>query len=126
MIERHVQVAVLLRSLGVKPMTGAHPLAMEFAKTGATDEQLRAAVEIARQRKPEPEAIAPAYLQPILADVLKPREPRRSPVAWWATNETMSAKARELGISDARVGEYPNEFKARIQAAIDAQGRVAA
>lgn len=125
-VERHVQVSTLLRSLGVKPMTGSHPLAMEFAKTGATDEQLRAAVEIARQRKPEPETIAPAYLQPILADVLKPREPRRSPVAWWATNETMVAKARELGIRDANPGEYPNEFKARIQQAIDAQGRAVA
>lgn len=124
--ERHIQVSVLLRSLGVKPMTGAHPLAMEFAKTGATDEQLRAAVEIARQRKPEPETIAPAYLQPILADVLKPREPRRSTIAWWATNETMSAKARELGIREASPGEQPHAFKARIQQAIDAQGRAAA
>jgi hypothetical protein len=39
--------------------------------------------------------------------------------AWWATNETMSAKARDLGISDARVGEPQASFKARIQQAID-------
>jgi len=126
-IERHVQVSVLLRSLGVSPMTGAHPMAMTFANTGATDEQLRAAVDIARVRKPAPEPISPNYLQPILAEVLNPPEMRpKKRDAWWLTNESMSAKARELGISDARPGEQPNEFKGRIQQAIEAQGRVAA
>lgn len=79
--ERHVQVAVLLRSLGVTPMTGQHPLAMVFANAGATDAQLRAAVEIARERKPVPQPISPAYLQPILQDVLNPPAPRRTTAA---------------------------------------------
>ena len=80
-IDRHIAVAVLLRALGVSPMTGSHPLAMVFANAGATDEQLRAAVEIARERKPAPQPISPAYLQPILQDVLHPPEPRRSVAA---------------------------------------------
>jgi hypothetical protein len=126
-VDRHVAVSVLLRSLGVSPMTGAHPMAMAFANTGASDEQLRAAVEIARERKPAPQPISPNYLQPILAEVLNPPEMRQKKRdAWWLTNESMSAKARELGISDAYRGEEPNAFKARIQQAIEAQGRVAA
>ncbi|NOV24180.1 DUF1376 domain-containing protein [Cupriavidus necator] len=125
--ERHVQVAVLLRSLGVSPMTGAHPMAMTFANTGATDDQLRSAVEIARDRKPAPQPISPNYLQPILAEILNPPAPRPKPQdAWWRTNEAMCAKARELGIPDARPGEDTHAFKARIQQAIEAQSRVAA
>lgn len=126
-VERHVVVSVLLRSLGVSPMTGAHPMAMAFANTGASDEQLRAAVEIARERKPAPQPISPNYLQPILAEVLNPPEMRpKKRDAWWLTNESMSAKARELGISEAYRGEEPHAFKARIQQAIEAQGRVEA
>lgn len=74
--ERHVEIAVLLRSLGVAPMTGSHPMAMQFANDGATDQHLRAAVDIARERKPAPEAISPNYLRPILADVMNPQAPR--------------------------------------------------
>lgn len=126
--DRTIDVAVLLRSLGVAPMTGQHPAAREFADTGATDDQLRAAVEVARDRKPAPEPISPNYLRPILAEILNPPAPRSTKQhdSWWATNETMSAKARELGIREASPGEQPHAFKARIQQAIDAQGRAAA
>lgn len=71
--DRAIAVAVLLRKAGVSPMTGQHPAAREFADTGANDAQLLAAVDIARQRKPAPEAISPNYLRPILAEILSPK-----------------------------------------------------
>lgn len=124
-VERHVQVSVLLRSLGVKPMTGAHPLAMQFANTGATDDQLRAAVEIARQRKPEPQDIAPAYLQPILADVLNPPAPRKTHDAWWASDAGIDRKGRELGMQPHGNESYA-AYKDRIHAEIRKREGVAA
>lgn len=129
--ERHVQVAVLLRSLGVTPITGQHPLAMVFANAGATDAQLRAAVEIARERKPVPQPISPAYLQPILQDVLNPPQPKpqahRPPPLHAMSDTQLNAEGRRVGAGEARMGETRPEYIARIQTAMAAaQGRATA
>ena len=130
-IERHIAVSVLLRSLGVAPMTGSHPLAVAFAKSGATDEQLRAAVEIARERKPAPQPISPAYLQPILQDVLNPPQPKpqahRPPPLHAMSDTQLNAEGRRVGAGEARMGESRPEYIARIQTAMAAaQGRATA
>lgn len=130
-IERHIAVAVLLRGLGVSPMTGTHPLAMVFANAGATDEQLRAAVEIARERKPAPQPISPAYLQPILQDVLNPPQPKpqahRPPPLHAMSDTQLNAEGRRVGAGEARMGESRPEYIARIQTAMAAaQGRATA
>ncbi|WP_284459596.1 DUF1376 domain-containing protein [Cupriavidus campinensis] len=127
--DRAIDVAVLLRSLGVSPMTGQHPAAREFADTGATDDQLRAAVEVARDRKPAPEAISPNYLRPILAEILNPPKPRapKSPPLHALTDVQLNAEGVRAGVGEARIGETRHEFIARIQTAqAIAQGRVAA
>ncbi|CAH0447279.1 hypothetical protein LMG10661_03345 [Ralstonia syzygii subsp. syzygii] len=100
--ERHVQVAVLLRSLGVRPMTGSHPLAAVFANAGATDAQLRAAVDIARQRKPSPEPIPPGYLQPILQDILAP--PVARPTATAAARD--ADRAHTIAVLTGRSNDH--------------------
>lgn len=97
-------------------MTGMHPAATEFANTGATDEQLRAAVDIARQRKPAPEAISPNYLRPILAEVMNPQAPR-------PTASRADARAQERADVHAILsGRKPNHE--RTPDAIDVEARV--
>ncbi|WP_197328692.1 YdaU family protein [Ralstonia syzygii] len=100
--ERHVQVSVLLRALGVRPMTGSHPLAAIFANAGATDDQLRAAVDIARQRKPSPEPIPPGYLQPILQDILAP--PAARPTATAAARD--ADRAHTIAVLTGRSNDH--------------------
>ena len=80
-----------------------------------SDDEILFAAQSAKARKPN-ERISLAYLVPILADkgsTPKPRGP-----AWWATENGILAKGRELGI-EARVGETMPEFKARINAKIE-------
>jgi hypothetical protein len=48
----------------------------------------------------------------------KAAEPKRQGGNWWATDETILAKGRELGIAP-RSGEYMGQFKARIEAMLD-------
>jgi len=48
----------------------------------------------------------------------KAAEPKKSAGNWWATDETILAKGRELGIAP-RSGEYMGQFKARIEAMLD-------
>jgi hypothetical protein len=45
-------------------------------------------------------------------------QPKKSAGNWWATDETILAKGRELGIAP-RSGEYMGQFKARIEATLD-------
>lgn len=45
-------------------------------------------------------------------------QPKKLAGNWWATDETILAKGRELGISP-RSGEYMGQFKARIEAILD-------
>jgi len=45
-------------------------------------------------------------------------EPKKQGGNWWATDETILAKGRELGIAP-RSGEYMGQFKARIEAILD-------
>lgn len=128
-IERHVQVAILLRGLGVSPITPMHPAARELAETGASDEQLRAAVDVARERKPAPEAISPNYLRPILAEILNPPKPRapKAPPLHAMTDTQLNAEGKRCGAGEARIGETRHDYIGRIQTAqAIAQGRVAA
>lgn len=129
--DRAVDVAVLLRSLGVSPMTGQHPAAREFADTGATDDQLRAAVDIARERKPAPEPISPNYLRPILGEILNPPAPRpakpKAVPLIAMTDAQLNAAGVAAGVGEARIGETRHEYIARIQTAqAIAQGRAIA
>jgi len=45
-------------------------------------------------------------------------EPKKQAGNWWATDETILAKGREMGIAP-RSGEYMGQFKARIEAMLD-------
>jgi len=57
---------------GVRPATPFHPLVVEWAREGISVDKLKHAIGVARQRKPAPQPISPAYLDPILHDESKP------------------------------------------------------
>lgn len=81
-----------------------------------SDDEILFAAQSAKARKPN-ERISLAYLVPILADKGSTPKPKPREPAWWATENGIIAKGRELGI-DARIGESMPEFKARINAKI--------
>jgi uncharacterized protein YdaU (DUF1376 family) len=106
----------------------AHPSIIALAEQGIDPETVRACCAEAREAKPN-ESISVAYIvkkleawraQAAAIDVRGAGRPKTSG-NWGLTAQSMSAKARELGISDARPGESEGQFKARIQAAISAR-----
>lgn len=126
--KRNVQIAILLRAKGVKPLTSMHPEALAWAENPAcTDEILTAAVESARQYKGETADINPNYLKPIIEQLLtKPpdKPPKQQQDAWWLTNAGIERKGKELGMF-ARGTESYNDFKDRIFAKLREGGKAA-
>lgn len=116
---RHVEVSILLRNLSVKPMTSMHPNCIEWAENPRiTDELLTAAVETARQYKPEGD-IHPNYLAPIVTELL---QPKRDDNSWKRSNEGIERKGRELGLFATRNEDYKG-FADRISKEIDKRKR---
>ena len=114
---RAVAVAILLRKLGVRPITPQHPLALEWgANEKCTDELLEQAIDTARVRKPAPESIHPNYLAPIVAELLNP-PPSREDNAWKRSDAGIDAKGRELGMFPRGTESY-SDFRGRIEAEI--------
>jgi len=110
---RNVAIAVLLRNLGVKPMTSMHPLAIEWGSNPAiTDAVLTDVIEQARQYKPTGD-IPPNYIVNIVAEKLNP-PPAREDNAWKRTDAGIDAKGRELGMSPKPTENYP-EYRSRIE-----------
>lgn len=115
---RATAIAVLLRVEQVST-TAMNPTVIGWAEKGIRDEQLKAALALARQRREDEGSLQPinvGYLNACLQSVLKPAKPKGD--AWWQSVPAMEAKARELGIAGARPGEEMDAFKARITTAI--------
>lgn len=118
---RATAMSVLLRQEQI-PAQALNPTLLGWAEQGIRDEQLRAAVVLARQRREAEGSQQPinvGYLNACLQSVLKPRKPKAD--AWWLSVGAMEAKARELGIAGARPGEEMDAFKARITDALRRQ-----
>lgn len=115
---RATEIAVLLRVEQIST-TAMNPTVIGWAEKGIRDEQLKAAVALARQRREDEGSLQPinvGYLNACLQSVLKPQKAKGD--AWWLSVQAMEAKARELGIAGARPGEEMDAFKARITTAI--------
>lgn len=113
---RNVEISILLRAAGIKPMTSVHPLAVEWAANEAvTDDLLTGAVDMARQAKGEGAVISPNYLKPIVEQLLNPPEPKAKPPvdSWWTSNAGIDRKAAELGMRGYGNQGYP-ELRDRI------------
>jgi hypothetical protein len=118
---RATAMAVLLRTENV-PATAMNPTLIGWAEQGIRDDQLQAAVVLARQRREAEGSLQPVnvgYLNACLQSVLRPPKPKSDP--WWLSAGAMEAKARELGIAGARPGEETDAFKARITDAVRRQ-----
>jgi hypothetical protein len=118
---RATAMAVLLRTENV-PAQAMNPTLIGWAEQGIRDDQVRAAMVLARQRREAEgslQQINVGFLNACLQSVLKPPKPKAD--AWWLSVGAMEAKARELGIAGARPGEEMDAFKARIADALRRQ-----
>lgn len=68
----YAAMAISLRNQGVE-CTSMHPLVVQWVDRGIAVAQALAAIEQARMRKPKPEKIPIAYLDPIVAEIINPR-----------------------------------------------------
>lgn len=102
----------------------SHPSVIALAEQGVDLETLDACCKEARDAKPN-ESISIGYIVKKLegwkaqASAIKvggAQKPKSD--QWFVSPQAMSAKARELGIADARPGESEAQFKARIQYAL--------
>jgi len=113
--------AVDLKRRGVS-VTSMHPTLIAWIEDKFTLPQVIEALGIARDRKPEPEQIAPNYLDRILRDPPKKQEP-----SWWLDDAQTMAKAKEYGVTT--YGKQREQLKQDILAAIasrkSAQGPIA-
>lgn len=109
-----------MRSNGIEGCNASNPIVQGWADNPrVTDDLLLTAASMAKAR--EVLRPGPKYLAPIVEQLLAPKPAKPKADAWWATNETMRAKAREIGIADARPGEEPSAFRSRIQQALNAK-----
>lgn len=121
------QISIVLRkhSISANP---SHPSVIALAEQGVDLETLEACCKEVRESKPN-ETIAIGY-------VLKKLEGWKAQAksisvqgvakakkvdTWFLSVDGMNSKARELGISGARMGESEAAFKSRIQQAINAR-----
>lgn len=60
-----------------------------------------------------------------LGEIFQPaqKRPAQSGPAWWMSHTLMERKGAEVGIGPARPGETSDQYRARIQAAMDDQQR---
>ena len=109
----------LLRGLGVN-VTPADPRLLGWLGLGATDEQLREAVERARLNKPSPDRIPAAYLDPIVREVVAGPPQRvngHAEPVWWGSESATIAKGEQIGVR-ARPGEEMHAYRQRIREAL--------
>lgn len=102
-------------------VTSMHPTLHAWVRDGITLEQLVECVGIARQQKPEPERIAPNYLDKIVRSQLKPKVDN----SWLMTDDGVMGKGREVGLLP-KVGESMQDYRARVkQAVLGGDGKAA-
>ena len=124
-IERHVQIALLLRAQGVQATSQNPTVCVTWANDPkVTDEVLNVAITKAKAAKPN-QQIPVNYLARIVEGELtaqaapppEPKKPRSDDWAWKRSNEGIVAKGRELGMF-ARGGESYPDFASRIENAL--------
>jgi hypothetical protein len=129
-LDRHVQIALLLRAQGVQATSQNPIVAVTWAENPkVTDELLNVAITKAKAAKPG-EQIPVKYLARIVENLLAeqdapppaatPQKPKSDDWSWKRSNQGIEAKGRELGMF-ARGGESYADFAARIQAKLDEQ-----
>jgi hypothetical protein len=123
------QISIVMRKYSISA-NPSHPTVIALAEQGVDLETLEACCKETREAKPN-ETVSISYIAKKLegwkaqaAQVNVSGATKKKADTWFLSVQSMSAKARELGIPDARMGESEAAFKARIQMAIN--GRSAA
>lgn len=96
-----------------------HPLMIDWVRDGVTVNALKDAIATARQRKPVPESIPPAYLDKILQDRGKPTVD----TGWKRDDNKAAALCQQLGIPGPKRGEEAQAFHGRIERALAERAR---
>lgn len=121
------QIALQIRALDKSrnkrsAITSQHPKVLEWAKAGVTDTQIREAYDLAasaREADGDAGSINANYLDSFVRKVLNPPPAKANGGSWRDSEEATKAKARELGMGEARPGEDWAPFRARISAEIE-------
>lgn len=113
-------MTVALRKLGVT-VTSMHPTLLDWVAKGVTIPVAIEAVSMARQYKPLPESIPPAYLSTIIGQLLNPQPAGKAAAPleikpWWQSASGIDAKGAELGLRMADGEIFPN-WKLRVLSA---------
>lgn len=121
------QISIVLRryQIGANP---SHPSVIALAEQGVDLETLEACCKETRESKPN-ESISIGYVLKKLegwkaqakAISVQGVAKAKKVDTWFLSVDGMNSKARELGISGARMGETEAAFKSRIQQAINAR-----
>lgn len=120
-LQRQGHIARLLQEAGIRPVSATHAQTIEWADNPAvTDEILMAAIQAARQYKPQ-NSISPAYIRPIVQQLLMPLSPVKNTDTWWNSHEGIDRKGRELGIRAKPMESY-TDYKHRLFDAIRKTG----
>lgn len=96
-----------LRDEGVTNVTPSVPTIVDWVKRGVTVQLAREAVDLARDKKPKPQQVPLAYLEPIVEQLLNPKPrvngaQRAAPsLDWWTSPAGIFAKAESEGIEIA-------------------------
>ena len=106
----------LLRKQGVR-CNAMDPRLLAWVAAGFADDLICKGVEVAKLRRGgDPQPINLGYLDAIVRGLAEEaKRPPKGP-AWWSSDALAEAKARELGVRGAGVGESREAFHARIKA----------
>ncbi|MFC3107415.1 YdaU family protein [Undibacterium arcticum] len=124
-----VDLSIAMRKNGVQSQP-ADPRLIAMAGQGVTPETVEAACAEAKRSKPG-ESVGVGYVAKILerwakdADALKAQgaaAPTKSAGAWWLSDASIMAKGAEFGMTP-NPGEQMQQFKGRIEAAINNGGK---
>ncbi|RJF99036.1 hypothetical protein [Noviherbaspirillum saxi] len=124
-----VEISIALRTAGIKSQP-ADPRLIALADQMVSIDTVKAACEEAKRAK-RGEQVNVGYIVKVIESWAKQAKelqaegastPKKSDGAWWATDATIAAKGTEFGLI-ANPGESMQQFKGRIQAAIDNGGK---
>lgn len=111
-------LVAMLRKQGVRS-NAMDPRLLAWVSDGIADGLICKGVEVARQRRGDnPQPINLGYLDAIVRGLVEDEKRPPALPPWWSSDALAEAKARELGVSGAAVGESREAFHGRIKAAI--------
>lgn len=112
-LPRAIAISKLMRANGIEGCNGSNPIVLAWAADPRiTDDMLLTAAEMAKKRNVA--RPGPAYLEPIVKQLLTPPKPK-SPPLHTLNDAQLTQVGRECGAGEARVGESRDSYIDRIK-----------